>query len=48
MDQAFAPGTEAALKGRGGLRAKILTNGILRVENPRAVWPNKSESRSRG
>ncbi len=32
MDQAFAPGTEAALKGRGGLRAKILTDGVLRVE----------------
>lgn len=31
MDQAFAPGTEAALKGRGGLRARILTNGILRT-----------------
>ena len=31
MDQAFAPGTEAALKGRGGLRAKILTDGVLRV-----------------
>lgn len=30
MDQAFAPGTEAALKGRGGLRAKILTDGTLR------------------
>lgn len=32
MDQAFAPGTEAALKGRGGLRAKILTDGVLRVD----------------
>ena len=31
MDAAFAPGTEAALKGRGGLRAKILTDGILRI-----------------
>ena len=31
MDQAFAPGTEAALKGRGGLRAKILTDGTLRI-----------------
>ena len=30
MNQAFAPGAEAALKGRGGLRAKILSNGILR------------------
>ncbi len=33
MDQAFAPGTEAALKGRGGLRAKILTDGVLRIGN---------------
>lgn len=30
MDQAFAPGTEAALKGRGGLRARILDDGWLR------------------
>jgi MOSC domain-containing protein YiiM len=34
MDRAFAPGTEAALKGRGGLRAKILTDGILRRDLP--------------
>ncbi len=32
MDRAFAPGAEAALKGRGGLRAKILTDGVLRVD----------------
>lgn len=31
MDQAFGPGAEAALKNRGGLRARILTNGLLRV-----------------
>jgi MOSC domain-containing protein YiiM len=30
QDLAFAPGTEAALKGRGGLRAKILADGVLR------------------
>ncbi len=29
MDQAFHPGTEAALKGRGGLRARILSSGLL-------------------
>ena len=34
MDQAFAPGTEAWLKGRGGLRAKILSSGPLRVDAP--------------
>jgi len=31
QDGAFAPGTEAALQGRGGLRAKILTDGVLRI-----------------
>ena len=29
LDQAFAPGTEAWLKGNGGLRAQILTSGRL-------------------
>ncbi len=32
MDDVIAPGAEAALQGRGGLRAKILTDGKLRVE----------------
>jgi MOSC domain-containing protein YiiM len=31
MIQAVAPGAEAWLRGRGGLRAKILTDGELRV-----------------
>lgn len=31
MDQAFGAGAEAALKNRGGLRARILTDGVLRV-----------------
>ena len=31
MDQAFAPGANVALKGRGGLRAKILNDGWLRA-----------------
>ena len=30
MDYAFAPGAENALKGRGGLRATILSDGVLR------------------
>ena len=30
MDRAFAPGAQEFLKGRGGLRAKILTSGKLR------------------
>lgn len=32
MDAAFAPGAEHFLQRRGGLRAQILTDGILRVE----------------
>ncbi len=31
MDHAFGPGAESALKGCGGLRAKILTTGRLAV-----------------
>lgn len=34
MDQAFAPGAELLLKGGGGLRARVLTDGILRVDLP--------------
>lgn len=32
MDAALAPGAEKFLQGRGGLRARILTDGVLRVE----------------
>jgi MOSC domain-containing protein YiiM len=31
MDEVIAPGAEAALHGRGGLRAKILTDGRLQT-----------------
>jgi len=31
MNTAFAEGAEDALKGNGGLRAKILSDGVLRV-----------------
>jgi len=31
MDRAFHPGAELAMKGRGGLRARILTSGTLRL-----------------
>jgi hypothetical protein len=31
MDRAIAPGAEDLLKGRGGLRAKVLLGGILRT-----------------
>ena len=33
MNRAFGPGAENALRGRGGLRAKILSDGELRVES---------------
>ena len=33
MDQSFGPGAEAALRGRGGLRAEIVTGGTLRVDS---------------
>ena len=32
MDRAVAPGAETAMEHRGGLRAKILTDGLLRCE----------------
>ena len=32
MNQAFCNGAEASMKGRGVLRAKILTDGLLRVD----------------
>jgi MOSC domain-containing protein YiiM len=32
MDKVIAPGAEKLLHARGGLRAKILTDGFLRVE----------------
>ena len=31
MNQAFGPGAEKALQGRGGLRAAILSDGVLRA-----------------
>lgn len=35
MDQAIAPGGENALRGCGGLRAKILTDGKIHVDESR-------------
>ena len=32
MDEAFGPGAMDFLKGRGGLRCRILTDGVLRKE----------------
>jgi MOSC domain-containing protein YiiM len=33
MNTAFAEGAEDALKGNGGLRARILSDGVLRVDD---------------
>lgn len=33
MDRAFGPGAEEAMQGRGGLRARIVTDGLLRRDN---------------
>jgi len=39
MDRAIAPGAEQFLKGRGGLRARIFSNGELRstARIPKAI-----------
>jgi MOSC domain-containing protein YiiM len=39
MNQAFCPGAEAAMRGRGGLRARILTTGTLRLAQCPASRP---------
>jgi len=38
MEQAVAPGAEAWLRGRGGLRAKILTDGVLHAGPADFAW----------
>ena len=38
LDQAFAPGTEAFLKGNGGLRAEILSDGEIVVGDAQLVF----------
>ncbi len=35
MDGALGPGADSWLRGRGGLRARILTDGVLRLDPPR-------------
>jgi len=35
MNEAFGPGAEEALRTRGGLRAQILTDGVLEVDGSR-------------
>jgi MOSC domain-containing protein YiiM len=41
MNKAFAVGAEKAMRGRGGLRAEIRSNGFLR----RSDWKQHSENR---
>ncbi|MFP6886784.1 MAG: MOSC domain-containing protein [Opitutales bacterium] len=40
MDEAVAPGTEDFLKGRGGLRTRVLKNGTLRLGEMNLRTPN--------
>jgi MOSC domain-containing protein YiiM len=37
MDQAVAPGTEKFLRGNGGLRARILTDGTIHLSSKAAL-----------
>mgnify|MGYP001575777478 FL=1 len=39
MDRAFGPGAENAMQGHGGLRARILTTGVLRTTQPVPAKP---------
>jgi len=34
MDQSFGPGAEVFLRGRGGLRARVVGDGVLRMQAP--------------
>ena len=47
MDEAAGAGAESWLAGRGGLRAKILTDGVLRVDSPPAAGLLLAGGRSR-
>ena len=44
MEQAVAPGAEAWLLGRGGLRAKILSDGMLSAGPAELVLQEKAVS----
>ena len=45
MERVIAPGAKEFLKGRGGLRAKILSDGELRSTNPPVIPSEVEESR---
>jgi len=48
MNQAFHPGAEEALRGRGGLRARFVTSGILKrgtfQRMTKALIPNEPDA----
>ena len=44
MSQVCAPGVEEYLRGRGGLRARILSDGVLRVGLARLDFPHPPSS----
>jgi MOSC domain-containing protein YiiM len=48
MDAALAPGAEVWLRGRGGLRARILTSGWLRTPRAAAGRPPKTQGETAG
>ena len=39
MDPAFGPGAEHALRGQGGLRAEVLSDGVLKVAPAKTAAP---------
>jgi len=43
MDQAFAPGAEALLKGRGGLRAAVVTTGRISLGGKISLTGNPAD-----
>lgn len=48
MDQALGPGAEAWLRGRGGLRCRILSDGWLRRNTPIRLAPESTAFSCRG
>jgi MOSC domain-containing protein YiiM len=48
MDQAFTAGAEEAMQGRGGLRAKIVTDGTLRVSHCDQPAADRTDSSGAG
>jgi hypothetical protein len=47
MEQAFSPGAETWLKGNGGLRAQILSDGFIEIGDARLVFVRGENSPAR-